>query len=587
MFINKISIKNFRSIEYVELSLKNLTIFFGKNDVGKSTVLKALNLFFNGETDINTPFDFSSDFNLNAKVSSKKAREIEIKLELIPPDTYKSAKVNIIWTKKWRANGFFKEYRTYIDKSEIKGRTKLNNWMDELHYQYVPAIKGTEYFEYLLKLLYQNLIAAKTKDLQDAGLDFINRIRENTISMSDELKQKIGIESKIQLPKDLSGLFATLDFETENQMTKVPLRQRGDGIKVKHIPVILNFLNEYRTMNNIQGEARKNTIWGYEEPENNLELSNAFHLSQDFINYSSKLQILITTHSPAFYYLKSRNDKVIKYYVKLPQNSLKNDYKIISESELPVTNEDMGVLSLIATQLEEYNAKKKQLEELEKKYKENVKPILYFEGPSDAILFKAAYKSISKVVITEKFSIPQFEKEDNGAFGSGAAGLNQFLYNHSTKIPVKNLIFTIFDADKEGLDQLQSLKKFFEEFLPDFLSDDKEKYNERVKIYRHKIQKNFFALNIVVPEHRKEFFNIKIPDYCFVTTELLLTDSEIPEQNRKKPSPNEDKIFKFSSNKKVKFAEAISKKTTVNFDGFKPTFDLINRIIEWCSNENQ
>ena len=48
MKITKIKIKNFRSYkDEVEIELGDLTAFVGKNDIGKSTVLEALDIFFN------------------------------------------------------------------------------------------------------------------------------------------------------------------------------------------------------------------------------------------------------------------------------------------------------------------------------------------------------------------------------------------------------------------------------------------------------------------------------------------------------------------------------------------------------------
>lgn len=48
MRIKKIRIKNFRSYkEEVTIDAKDLTVFVGKNDIGKSTVLEALDIFFN------------------------------------------------------------------------------------------------------------------------------------------------------------------------------------------------------------------------------------------------------------------------------------------------------------------------------------------------------------------------------------------------------------------------------------------------------------------------------------------------------------------------------------------------------------
>ncbi|MEI7510092.1 MAG: AAA family ATPase, partial [Flavobacterium sp.] len=48
MRIKTIKIKNFRSYkDEVEIEFGDLTAFVGKNDIGKSTVLEALDIFFN------------------------------------------------------------------------------------------------------------------------------------------------------------------------------------------------------------------------------------------------------------------------------------------------------------------------------------------------------------------------------------------------------------------------------------------------------------------------------------------------------------------------------------------------------------
>lgn len=48
MKIKKIKLENFRTYkEEVSIELNNLTVFVGKNDAGKSTILEALDIFFN------------------------------------------------------------------------------------------------------------------------------------------------------------------------------------------------------------------------------------------------------------------------------------------------------------------------------------------------------------------------------------------------------------------------------------------------------------------------------------------------------------------------------------------------------------
>ena len=42
----RIEIKNFRSIRNLSISPAEFSVFVGKNDCGKSNILRALNLFF-------------------------------------------------------------------------------------------------------------------------------------------------------------------------------------------------------------------------------------------------------------------------------------------------------------------------------------------------------------------------------------------------------------------------------------------------------------------------------------------------------------------------------------------------------------
>ena len=48
MKLHSIKLKNFRSYkEETEIKINDLTVFVGKNDIGKSTILEALDVFFN------------------------------------------------------------------------------------------------------------------------------------------------------------------------------------------------------------------------------------------------------------------------------------------------------------------------------------------------------------------------------------------------------------------------------------------------------------------------------------------------------------------------------------------------------------
>ena len=83
--------------------------------------------------------------------------------------------------------------------------------------------------------------------------------------------------------------------------------QRGDGVQVRHIPEILAFLSD-------RGSEDYH-IWGFEEPENSLELAAAIHEANRFLEFSksSNKQIFLTSHSPAFFRLDQ--DGLKKYFV--------------------------------------------------------------------------------------------------------------------------------------------------------------------------------------------------------------------------------------------------------------------------------
>ena len=96
--IREIRIRNFRSIVDLTLHMDKLNVFVGLNDSGKSNVLKALNLFFNNQTDENCDFDFRTDYSKLVPKKVKKAPEIIIQLKLYIPSSYKNGG-EFIWQK--------------------------------------------------------------------------------------------------------------------------------------------------------------------------------------------------------------------------------------------------------------------------------------------------------------------------------------------------------------------------------------------------------------------------------------------------------------------------------------------------------
>ena len=104
------------------------------------------------------------------------------------------------------------------------------------------------------------------------------------------------------MPQNLNTLFRDLSFSTSDDFVKgIDLNHRGDGIKARHIPSILRFIQKNTEKSRPKNSVSGSYIWGFEEPENGVEYLSSFEMAQEFYSYISDCQILLTTHSPAFY----------------------------------------------------------------------------------------------------------------------------------------------------------------------------------------------------------------------------------------------------------------------------------------------
>lgn len=335
--IKSVHIRNFRSIVDETINLTDFNCFVGKNDSGKSNVLKALNLFFNGETDFNTAFDFESDYSQFAKRGQKQAKEISIELEILIPPTFIEHGLKV-WKKTWRKDGLNSNNIEKLFKPASRGIT----WLQRICYEYVPAVKSNDYFKNLLGRLYESMNEAVNSALKDLNDEYSHQLGSLTSELALQLRSILGIKSSIQMPSNLSTLFRDMSFSTSDEFAQgIDLNHRGDGVKARHIPSILRYLQS----NIEKGRPKRSVggayIWGFEEPENGVEYLACFDMAQEFLSYQSECQIFVTTHSPAFYtqtksestscFLVDRKAGISKYYLNSKQ-----------------INETMGLMQLVA-----------------------------------------------------------------------------------------------------------------------------------------------------------------------------------------------------------------------------------------------
>lgn len=336
--IKKIEIRHFRSFDSgkgqkkVEIDdLKDLNVFSGANDSGKSNVLRALNLFFNNEISPGIKFDKNRDFSkivanrfdediesrkaLQAKgvtkssdsVSDEKLRDLRRSDEIISIKLFfnNNKKQRGLPEKFWISKSYSKKNNfqgEYIYQTDLKGNAQVTLFINSFTYEYVPAIKDKAYFSHLFEKLQHYLFEKgdKKKENQFASSSkhLNGMLQSETQDLFNQFQQSSGVDANFHIPSTLVDFFRTLSVRTENDIS---LFDRGDGVQARFIPEILDEISKH---------SKKNIIWGYEEPENSYEAKNIRKIRDEFLEkYSREKQIFVTSHTKELLSIKRRLTK--------------------------------------------------------------------------------------------------------------------------------------------------------------------------------------------------------------------------------------------------------------------------------------
>lgn len=394
--ISQISIRNFRSIASKDIPANWITTLVGANDAGKSNVIRALNLFFNGETNPGESFDFNRDFNQFAEAKARKAPQIEIGVRFRLPESYcrPDQPNEIEWKKVWRREGELSrmETRTFVGGVEIPPRSKIPALLDRIRFTYIPAIKDRAFFADLQGRLYDVLSSVAEEPLKESAGAFQRQLGQQLADLLLTLQTSFGAETTMRLPDNLREIFENLEINSGG----VPLSRRGDGVKIRHIPMILKFIALKRDELLTRGGVRYTHLWGFEEPENNVEMSSAFKMAEDFVELisgSEHFQLLITTHSPIFYRLDQHRPDASEWLCTHFVSKSVHETHIETRAPADV-DESMGLMPIVAPYVAEAKAKFDQLNAQLTDVREianQQRPTIFVEGRSDQMVFSRAW----------------------------------------------------------------------------------------------------------------------------------------------------------------------------------------------------
>ena len=528
-FIRSIDIRYFRSLYHIRLTkLRPVNLFSGRNDTGKSNILRALNLFFNRSTDWQEVLDFYRDFSRQRldrvrEQSIKGKQFISIAVEFFRPNAYKGSLPELFTiTRTWHRYADIPTETNNLEwlykQKKLPGsletaRRFLPNFLNRIHFEYVPAVKDRLYFEHLLSRLQKALLdTSRGADPTISGTadHLAKHVQNKILLLQSDFKRATGIDSFIVPPRDIGSLFQAFLVSTESRKDQeVPLSLRGDGIQGRYVWSVLRYICENST---------DFFIWGFEEPENSLEYARVVELAKDIENVYSKIaQIFLTTHSAALTSLHS--DDITCWRVFQEEEGWSNIAVVWPESgsseERTKLNIEMGFLKIQEDMHKEYITKTEELGILQNNMNQIVQeasqkklPIVLCEGKHDCSILKTAWKKL-RTGLELNFILRAVDPSQTES-ASGSGGVQFLAKAIETVHPAeKRKMIGVFDRDHDGRKAFDSLSRNFKRW----------QNRDDIKVHLNGLA---FAILLPIPPGREAY-----SDHKNLSIEFLFPDEAL------------------------------------------------------------
>jgi hypothetical protein len=315
ILITRIIIEGFRSIRQAVIEpLADFTSFAGLNNSGKSNVLRALNAFFNDETDPGQFVDVDLDY-YRPDLRKKRRKRIRVGLTFNLPEQFRFRKglegVQQLFggqtfsiTKEWVRGPILPTYSINGSAIDLENRQKLDQFLQLIKYRYIPnRVLPTE----LIRNEHQSLrdvlvrrLAQRTKDDTRA----FTAIRDTSARMIESLTKRFQEacpgEGTVSLatPTSWHDVAFAFGYRLARGGVEIEDAAQGSGIQSLLMLETLYLIDRDYFQ---QFGWRQAAIWGIEEPESSLhsslEARVAAYLASVATDRQSRLQVLCTTHS--------------------------------------------------------------------------------------------------------------------------------------------------------------------------------------------------------------------------------------------------------------------------------------------------
>jgi len=314
--ITEVCVDHFRSIRSQKIGdLGHFTALAGLNNSGKSNLLRALHAFFQNQTDVGLPFDFTHDYYFH-DLKTKKAKRVSVTVKFDLPETFKFRKKleaakkllgrSFALKKLWNRNSPIPLYYLNDSTSQLKQEEQglVEQFLSLISFRYIPnRVLPLDIVRNEHKALRDVLIrriASKAKKQQDV----FTAIGETSTNLIKSLQQSVHTACpdvgsiRLATPASWQDLIFAFGYKMKVKDAEIDDAAQGSGIQS---------LLMFETLSLIDRDYfqkfgwRQAAIWAVEEPESSLhsslEARVADYLGRLADDPKNRLQVFCTTHS--------------------------------------------------------------------------------------------------------------------------------------------------------------------------------------------------------------------------------------------------------------------------------------------------
>lgn len=312
MKLKSINIKRFRSINDLKLEIdtsNNFISICGPNNVGKTNVLRALNLFFNPSSYV---FENDTPYLKQNTRGGSIATEINLQFEdkgfiyeITKKIQMKKGKLDIT-----DVGLLYKEGTKKKEDKNILDSSKISELIKSFVFFYIPAINVS--FPELINLIINDVYEIEFINSRFSGLkgelktsfekynrglvDVLNRLAEEINPLFQKFNENWSVEfkSNIEVKKFQDLISKDISFHIDD---KAGFNNEGKGSGLQKLGFIL--LHQ-KIIEKLSRSKKKNIIFCIDEPDAFLHRGLQLRLKEILYDISNEYQVIVTTHSPEF-----------------------------------------------------------------------------------------------------------------------------------------------------------------------------------------------------------------------------------------------------------------------------------------------